>query len=105
MKKKISQITDPEELNQVLNEDMYKLFKCYSASIYLYSSDEHKTSELRKFFFDEELQRIFINDIVYIEQNKKFFNIEAIRKDIPKATFLLFPLYSTSGVNIGYFTI
>ena len=105
LKKKISQITDPEELNQVLNEDMYKLFKCYSASIYLYSSDEHKTSELRKFFFDEELQRIFINDIVYIEQNKKFFNIEAIRKDIPKATFLLFPLYSTSGVNIGYFTI
>ncbi len=92
IEEKISTITILSELNVFLKREMQKIFKTNYSEIILYDQDNNKR-ELKKFFESKSKETFFINDIVFIEENKAKFNKEKIIKEIPKDAFLILPLY------------
>ena len=76
---------------------MQNIFKTRSSSIHLY--DEHDDflffTEIEQFFIDAPTEKVFINDIVFIENHKKNLHVDVLGM-IPKDIFLLFPLYNTT---------
>jgi hypothetical protein len=106
LKKKISGITDIEDLNKLLEDEMSRIFWTHTAKIFLYNDlvdDEFQT--IREYFRDKEKQHILIRDIVFLEQNKSIYSTEELEKSIPKNIVLVIPLYNTVGVHIWFFWV
>ncbi len=85
----ISMITDFRYLNNYLSRDMWKIFKTQFFELQLYKNSHH---ELKNYF--EKDNKYFINDFVFIEENKSKFNKNKILKYISKQAFLIFPIYN-----------
>lgn len=69
----------------------------------VFSKDEEKT-ELQKYFENSLTDKIFINDVVFIEEKKNKFQKKKLLLEIPDEAFLILPLFdSDSTTNIGVF--
>jgi hypothetical protein len=55
--------------------------------------ENKNTEELSKYFYKDKLNTIFINDIVFIEENKNKFNYNILENEIDKESYLIFPIY------------
>ncbi len=106
LKKSVSIHTDTPWLNTLLKKEMQNIFKTRSSSIHLY--DEHDDflffTEIEQFFIDAPTEKVFINDIVFIENHKKNLHVDVLGM-IPKDIFLLFPLYNTTWHHIWLFIL
>lgn len=91
LEQSVSFITDIEELNNFLKIEIEKIFKTHFSKIKIFCDYEEKT-ELQKYFENELSEKIFINDIVFIEEKKTKFQKETLLKEIEKEAFLIFPI-------------
>lgn len=87
----ISFITNRDELNHYLHSEIQKIFKTNFSEIKIFCEYGEKT-QLQKYFENELSEKIFINDIVFIEEKKTKFQKEILLKEIQKEAFLIFPL-------------
>ncbi|MGE4443453.1 MAG: ATP-binding protein [Candidatus Altimarinota bacterium] len=99
LKYNISSITDFHHLNNYLAGEFGKIFKTQFFKLQLYKDGY---PELKKYF--EKDYKYFINDFVFIEENKSKFNKNTILKNIDEEGFLIFPIYHNRD-NIGILMI
>lgn len=88
----ISIITDLHNLNIYLKKEFWKIFKINFCELQMYKNIESK--ELKSYFEKDIRYKFFINDFVFIEENKSKFNENEILNGIPKDAFLIFPIYN-----------
>ncbi len=55
--------------------------------------EKYNHTELKKFFQKNDAHTIFINDIVFIEENKSKFDKKTINSSIENEVFLIFPIF------------
>jgi len=91
LRKYIPYITNLSELNHFLKNKYKNLFKIKNIQVKLYwLKDTNK--ELYKYFSKDTTRDLFINDIVFIEENKYKFNLESLKEEIWEKIYLIFPL-------------
>jgi hypothetical protein len=66
---------------------------------------ESKNSELFNYFSKDISRNIFINDIVFIEDNKYKFNFKKLEKEVTKGAHLIFPMFNNKKKLIGLFEV
>jgi len=90
IKEKIIYLTDIKSLNIFLWKEVSKKFNVNLAFIKIF--DDSNYGELFNFFSKEINTDFFINDIVFIEENKNKFDKCKIKKELDKDIFIIFPL-------------
>ena len=96
MENKISYITNVHELQKYLKIEMFQLFKTNFFELRIFTTVDSKT-EIQKYFENNLTDRIFINDVVFIEEKKNKFNKEAFLGDLPEKAFLVLPIFDSDG--------
>jgi hypothetical protein len=71
------------------------LFKINNTEIVL--KNNNLDLEIFKFFDKNVINDIFINDIVFLEENKNKFNLNKIINEIDKSTYIIFPMRNNIG--------
>ena len=104
LKKKIAFITNIHDLNYFLWKEFSQLFKIKNVSIQL-CDEECEKNEIYDFFNKNILNNLFINDIVFIEENKYKFDINKIKEEIDEEIFLILPLYDNNQKLIWIFSL
>lgn len=104
IKGKIPFITNLNDLNYFLWIKFYKRFKIKNVGIRLFSEKDQKL-EIFKFFNNNLLNDLFINDIVFIEENKYKFNIKILQKEISKEVLLILPVRNYKRELIWIFSL
>ncbi len=94
LKQSISDTTTLEHLNKILQWGIRKICKTNSSKVILFENKE-ELSQLKKYFSNSLREKIFINDVVFIEENKRKFNKDLILKEIDKDTMLVFPIMNS----------
>ncbi len=102
LKKEIPYITNLSDLNNHLEVEFQKNMKLKYITIWLFWSEK---SELYNFFQQKNKLNIFINDIVFIEENKNKFDEKIIRSEISDKSYLIFPMYDNKNNLIWYLSI
>ena len=104
LKKKIAYITNLEDLNIFLINNFKKLFKIGDVKIIMVD-EKNNNFEIFKYFKKNVLNDFFINDIVFIEENKYKFNLEKINFEINEDIFLVLPLFDNNQKFLWVFTL
>lgn len=104
LKKEIPYISNFPDLNSFLKMKFYQLFKIKYVEIILLN-EEGKYNELIGYFNNESINDIFINDIVFIEENKNKFDKNIIANEINQDSYLIFPIYNNKTKLIWIFCL
>jgi len=100
-----SYIHNQKELNTFLSSEIKKIFKIEYCEMKIFPKKWAQT-ELQRYFENDLSDKIFINDIVFIEEKKMKFDKERLFREIPKEAFLILPFFDNNqGKNIGVFII
>ena len=102
LKQNISLITDFHKLCPYLEKELKSIFKTHYCKVSLF--DNFWNKELKKFFQKNNWMKIFINDIVFIEENKSKFDKKNILLDLDNKDFLIFPIFNNQE-NIGIISL
>lgn len=102
IKNRIPFITNLKTLNDFLQNRAYDSFKIKYIKI-INKLDKNK--EIYKFFNKNINTDVFINDIVFIEENKNKFDKEKIKKEINPKIAIIFPMYDYKNKLIWLFEI
>ena len=94
LKQAISDTTNIEHLNKILQWWIRNIFKTNFSKVFIFD-DTEEYAELRKYFSQSLWEKVFINDFVFIEENKTKFNKNLILKNLDKDTMLVFPIFNT----------
>ena len=107
LKKSISAVTDIVSLNELLQTEMYTIFRARSSSIVLCPEyeDDLFLSSIQYFFQQNPTEKVFINDIVFLQQHREGLWISHTKFKISKDVFLAFPLHDTLWAHIGIFLL
>lgn len=103
LKKSIAYITSIQDLNIFLSNKFDTIFRIKEVKINLYKNKN--SSEIYNFFTKDLSRDLFINDVLFIEENKHKFNIEKLNKEIPNSLYLVFPLYNNKNELKGVLEI
>jgi len=90
-KKEIPNQTNIADLNTYLQDEFSKNLHVEYCSITLFNEEK---KELEYYFEKYKHLWIFINDVVFLEENKNKFNIAEIKSEISDAAYIVFPLYN-----------
>lgn len=104
IKKQIPFITNINNLNYFLWLKFKDLFKIKNVNIHIFNKD-NKDLEIFNFFDKNILNDLFINDIVFIEENKYKFDLNNIKKEIEKEIFLILPIRNNNMELIWIFSL
>lgn len=102
LKQNISLITDFQKLNPYLEKELKHIFKTNYCRLELFENFSH--DELKNFFQKDNGMKFFINDIVFIEENKSKFDKKTINSSIENEVFLIFPIFHQKE-NIWIFSL
>lgn len=105
LKSQIPFITDLNTLNLFLSKNLNPKFNINYAYINLFVSWNKEKNELKKYFTKDNSRDLFINDIVFIEENKHKFDYKKISKEINKKTYLVFPMFNNLNELIWFFEL
>lgn len=94
----LSHTTSFDMLSVRLEKAFYSFFKTKISVIHLFTNGEK--TELQKFFEKIGSEKVFINDVVFIEENKNKFDKDILVQEIPEDIFIIFPLFQNE-VNRG----
>lgn len=94
LKQALLESTTIDNLNKILQWWIRKIFKTNFSKVILFEDNE-EYSELKKYFSQSLWEKVFINDIVFIEENKSKFNKNLIVKNLDKDIMLVFPIFNT----------
>lgn len=100
IRKKLSYLYNIWEVNRFLEKEMKELFQINSICIHL-DTPESSLENIKKYFQKNTRYDLFINDIVFIEENKNKFDYEKIADEIDSRTYLVFPLFTLAGRFLG----
>ena len=102
LKNYIPYIPNLRKLNKFLKNNFSLLFKIEYLNIKLFKS---KKSELYKYFSKDIYRNIFINDVVFIEENKYKFDTKKLEKELAQGVHLVFPIYNNKKNLIWIFEL
>ncbi len=105
LKKSIPFITNLSDLNSYLWIKLLKYFRINNVEVKIFNKDEKKKSVIYKFFSENTLDDIFLNELVFIEENKHKFNYSLLKNEIDEGVFLVFPIYDNKKWLIWIFTL
>jgi len=88
LKKEIPFITNLNDLNNFLKIKFKKLFNIKYVEIKL----NNRINETSIFFSSNKNNKLFINNIVFIEENKNKFNYSKLKNEIDSNSYLIFPI-------------
>ena len=91
LREKIPFIMDIDLLNKFLKKDIKLNFNIDYLNIKIFD-EKFKNTELFKFFSKNTENDIFINDIVFLEENKYKFDINKIKKELNNNIAIIFPM-------------
>ena len=91
LKSQIFFISDFKQLNNFLKKEVKRQFNIKCANIKLFTKKE-KNLEIYKYFEKDIWRNLFINDIIFLEENKHKFDIDLVKQQIDKKIYLIFPL-------------
>ena len=103
LKNYIPYISSLDELNNFLKNNFYWLFKIGHVKVILFKNN--KKSELFKYFSKNISRKIFINDIVFIEENKHKFDLKKLKKEFDDSVNIIFPMFNNKQELIWVFEI
>ena len=107
IKREISQYTDFDAMNIFIKKRMAEIFWSYTASIEILGQWDTTESytHIGNFFVENPDEQVYINDIVFLERfkNQNPDTYRLLSKD--RSYFLIFPLYTMSGIFIWLFYI
>lgn len=104
LEKIIPNITNLDELNLFLKKEFSKIFMTSTSYIQLFDSPEN-IGELGKFLSTDK-EKIFINDVVFLEQKCRKYNTEKIISEVSPKYSLIFPLFDNQDNELsGLFII
>lgn len=84
---------------------MRRIFKTQLAQVRIFPESDIKT-ELQKYFENDLSDKIFINDVVFIEEKKNKFHKEKLLSEIPEDAFLILPIFDRDATrNTGVFIL
>ena len=80
LKKSISRITDLQDLNILLKSEIHRIYKARDAYIKIYPEWQESSLswETQDFFKRNPEEKVFINDVVFIEKYKEHFSNKEI---------------------------
>lgn len=105
LEKNISYLTSFPELERYLSIEMKRIFKTNFCVLQMFDTLDEK-NEIQRYFENSLTDKIFINDVVFIEEKKNKFNKDQLLSELPEETFLVLPIFDTDGVvNMGVFII
>ncbi len=94
-------ITSLKELNNFLSENVKSNFGINYINIKTFNNKSSKKLEIEKFFAKNIFTEVFINDIVFIEENKNKFDKNIIKKELNKNISIIFPLFNNQNMLVG----
>lgn len=103
-KKHIPYITNIDDLNFYIKNEFQKIFKLKYIWI-LIDNKKDKNQEIYKYFQSHDNRKLFINDFVFIEENKHKFNSKLITKGLHNDAYLVLPLKDNKENIIGLLQI
>lgn len=101
--KKISHITDTIKLNHTIQEEIRNIFKTKIARITFFN--EKNIHPLQSYFQKNKKNDIFINDVVFMDENFSNQDLLSIKDELTSDMFLLLPIYNSSNVCIAMLNI
>ncbi len=105
LEKNISFLTYFPDLERYLRTEIKGIFKTSFCQLQIFPVQENK-NDVQKYFENSLTDKIFINDIVFIEENKNRFHKDTFLSWLPKESFLVLPIFDTDGnTNIGIFIV
>lgn len=104
LKNEIPFITSFDDLNSYIKMKFNNLYKIKYSEIRLFS-DNNITSEFNNYFLKEKLNKVFINDEIFLEENKNRFNKKNIISEINNDCYIIFPIYSKNHSLIWLFFV
>ncbi len=104
LKKNIPYISNLDKMNKFLESKFNLLFKIQYVKIRLFDSKSIK-SELYNYFSKDISLRLFINDIVFIEENKHKFKHKKLKKELNEKVHLIFPMFNNKKKLIWIFEV
>lgn len=102
-KKNISQITNFQKLNRIIQNEICWLFKAKNS--YLIFFNEANLSAFQYFFETNKKNPLFINDAVFIEDTIEDKDRELFRGELNPDMYLIFPLYNPKNKCIWVFVL
>ncbi len=102
LKQTLSNATTTEQLDRILWGGIRNIFKTNLSKVVFINHPE-EYAELQKYFLNPLSEKLFINDIVFIEENKTKFNKEIILREIHRETMLIFPIRNSEWVVFGLY--
>jgi len=100
LKKYIPYIQNIIKLNNFLEIKFKHLFKIDYFEIKIFSKKD-KNLELYKYFSQAISKDLFINDIVFIEENKYKIDLDLLKKQVDSRVYLVFPLINNKWQLLG----
>ena len=104
LKKKIAFISSINDLNEFLKTEFVSIFNTNFVNIKIINKNE-KVQWLEEYFSRNIFKQVFINEQVFIEENKNKFNYEKIKQEISKKSCMIFPLIDNKWRLIWIFEI
>jgi len=92
IKEKIPFITNINDLNTFLKHSFNNSLNIPNTRIKLFNKKSEVKNEIHLFFEDNIKNTYFLNDIVFIEENKHKFHKEKLKDEIGKNTSLILPI-------------
>ena len=105
LKKNIPYITNIYDLNSYIKAKFLELFKIKFTEVTLISQSNTYHIDLKNFFLENPNYSNFINDFVFIEENKEKLNIKKISENFSSDSYLIFPLKNNNNDIIWFFSI
>jgi len=102
---KIPFLQTHKSLNDFLLRSFQQDLKIDFFDISKFDNQNSTHVELRNFFKDSVEKDIFINDVVFIEENKHKANMSIILQDINPVVYIMIPMFDESGQVIGFISI
>lgn len=104
LKKSIPYINNIWDLNSYIQSEFARLFKIKFVKIEQIKNKKTKTWELCTYFMNDN-HKFFMNDFVFIQENKHNFNEKKIFQYINKESFFVFPLKNNNNDVVALFSI
>ncbi len=105
LEQNISYLTSFPELERYLSMEMKRVFKTNFCVLKMFHALDEK-NEIQRYFENNLTDKIFINDVVFIEEKKNKFDRDQLLNELPEETFLVLPIFDTDGlVNMGVFIV
>lgn len=92
-KDKLAYLYNIDNLNIFINWEFKKKLKISWAKVLYLNQNAKKYQELQKYFLSNPSRDVFLNDIVFIEENKNKFNLTNIKSELSDEYQLYIPIY------------